>query len=436
MIDASGSPRDPSESADRFRDLARDAGLATTLVGSEGPVRVVPTSPEGVGLAVRLAGKVGLRCAVARGDGETSSEAGLWLDLSSLDRIADILPGDMLAVVQAGVTMGELRRETAARGLIFPPARLLDPTETVGSLLACGGGSRGLADGPARDYVLGLRAATAAGDLVGFGSRAIKNATGYSLSQLLTGSRNALGVIVEATLRLAPRLPAVRTIVAEYASVDAASRAALLATPANGRASVVDLLDSRASAELVPLDVAEGRSALLCLVEATAEPLAVEAADRLVAELASKSARAVRILDATEAEAVWGSRQLLAARLRGRGGLQADLTATRESVVELLRTLAADESLVSAGAVRFGSVGSGGLTVIAPDVAGPEERRRVAESIIAIALAHDAALTDLQGSGLGLWAVADSIFPPATAQLVRAAKVAFDPDGVLVPSDM
>ncbi len=64
-----------------------------------------------------------------------------------------------------------------------------------------------LAYGAPRDLVLGLKVVDAAGRVISSGGRVMKNAAGYDLCKLYTGSLGTVGIIVEAAFRLHP-LPA------------------------------------------------------------------------------------------------------------------------------------------------------------------------------------------------------------------------------------
>jgi len=55
-----------------------------------------------------------------------------------------------------------------------------------------------------RDFLLGLKAAYSEGYLLQWGGKMVKDVAGLNMSSLLLGSRGALGVILEVTLRLVP----------------------------------------------------------------------------------------------------------------------------------------------------------------------------------------------------------------------------------------
>src|ERR671921_718893 len=131
--------------------------------------------------------------------------ADLLLDLSGLDRILAHEPGDLTVTAQAGVPLAHVQKRLAAHGQFLP----LDPPHadraTVGGLLAVNawGPSRPLY-GTARDWLIGLAVVDAAGRGIRGGGKGVKKGTRYDPPQLHLGALGTLGVIVEATFKVAP----------------------------------------------------------------------------------------------------------------------------------------------------------------------------------------------------------------------------------------
>jgi glycolate oxidase FAD binding subunit len=101
-----------------------------------------------------------------------------------------------------------------------PPVmnRLLDRAgvSTIGGVAAMNAaGPRRVQVGAARDAMLGLRMVTGLGEVVSNGGRVMKNVTGYDLVKLVAGSRGALGVITEVSLRVQAIPEAEATLVGE-----------------------------------------------------------------------------------------------------------------------------------------------------------------------------------------------------------------------------
>ncbi len=177
---------------------------------------------------------VGGRTHLDRGE-PTEIEA--ELSTTNLDRLVSYEPAEMIAVVEAGMRVGELSETLARAGQEW--AVDAPPQATVGGVIASGTSSpRRLRVGHVRDTVLEVQLVTGDGRIVRGGGRTVKNVTGYDLPRLLTGSLGTLGVIVQVALKLRPRPATRRTIVLD-GSIDEATRAlatiplpaAVLATP-------------------------------------------------------------------------------------------------------------------------------------------------------------------------------------------------------------
>src|SRR5690606_36761596 len=61
--------------------------------------------------------------------------------------------------------------------------------------------------GNTREWVAGLKLVTATGELLDLNCGLVKNSSGYDLRHLAIASEGRLGVVVEATLKLAPPPP-------------------------------------------------------------------------------------------------------------------------------------------------------------------------------------------------------------------------------------
>ncbi|MCK4988292.1 MAG: FAD-binding protein, partial [Desulfobacterales bacterium] len=130
------------------------------------------------------------------------TRGGLVLDMTRMDKIIEIRPRDLQTDVQPGVLRKELNRQAAKQGLFFPPDPGADAS--IGGMIANNAsGVQTVKYGATKDYVMKLTVVLPHGNIIHTGCKAHKSSSGYDLSRLFVGSEGTLGVVTEATLRLA-----------------------------------------------------------------------------------------------------------------------------------------------------------------------------------------------------------------------------------------
>lgn len=151
----------------------------------------------------------------------------LALVTTGLDRVVAYHPADLVITVEAGATLGAVQAELARHGQWLPWDAPLPERATIGGLLASGvAGALRLGYGPPRDWTLGMRVALGDGRLVRSGGRVVKNVAGYDTHKLQIGALGTLGVIVEATFKVAPLPERRQTLLAAFTDPYLPERAA------------------------------------------------------------------------------------------------------------------------------------------------------------------------------------------------------------------
>ncbi len=159
--------------------------------------------------------------------GNAPARPGIALDLTGLNRLVDFQPADLTVSVEAGMTIGELDSALAQDRKHVPISAPLNDRATVGGTLATGiSGPLRSAYGLPRDWLIGISVVGADGVLTKAGGKVVKNVTGYDLNRLYTGSLGTLGVITEATFKLAPAPTVWAVIVAAFDGIHTAADAA------------------------------------------------------------------------------------------------------------------------------------------------------------------------------------------------------------------
>lgn len=154
------------------------------------------------------------------------------LGLNRLRRILTIDPADRLAVVEPGVVNVALSRAAAPFGLHYAPDPSSQAACTIGGNVAeNAGGPHCLKYGVTLNHVLAVTAVLPDGRVVTLGG-ADGEADGYDLVGVFVGSEGCFGVALDVTVRLTRNPQAVRTLLADFPSIDAAARtvSAIVAT--------------------------------------------------------------------------------------------------------------------------------------------------------------------------------------------------------------
>ena len=197
------------------------------------PAAVVqPTSREIIAEVLRWATAEKLAVAPRGGGtqmslGNTPSKLDLVLDLSKYNHLIDYQPADLTATVEAGITLANLQRELAQGGNLASLEAPMADQATIGGILAANSnGPLRHSYGPARDWLIGISVVGPEGGETKAGGKVVKNVTGYDLNKLYTGSLGTLGVIVEATFKLAPFPTDSGALVAVFPSIQTAFESA------------------------------------------------------------------------------------------------------------------------------------------------------------------------------------------------------------------
>ena len=188
---------------------------------------IEPDSKDGVREALQAASEHRTRISIVGGqthaDKGNPSELDAELATTGLDRVIAYDPAEMLAVVEAGMRIGDLRQVLADGGQEWP-ADAPDEATVGGTIATAPSSPRRLRMGPLRDTVVEMELITGAGHLVRSGARTVKSVAGYDLHRLATGSLGTLGAIVQVALKIRPLPRARRLVIASEGGLDAGRR--------------------------------------------------------------------------------------------------------------------------------------------------------------------------------------------------------------------
>jgi len=140
------------------------------------------------------------------------------ISLASFNQIVEYLPEEYTITVQVGMTVKALQAALAEKGQYLP----FDPPFastgiTVGAMIAKGlSGPGSFRYGILRDFILGVNFVDGLGNYIHTGGKVVKNAAGFDIPKLMTGSYGSFGTITEASFKVFPVSPEERTIVFRF----------------------------------------------------------------------------------------------------------------------------------------------------------------------------------------------------------------------------
>lgn len=421
------------ESYRRDESPLPDAGMPAALVS--------PRSMDEVAEVLRVASRARV-AVVPRGAGTGLSGGANALEgcivLSTRRmRAVQIDTADSVADVEPGALNVEVKRAAAEHGLWYAPDPSSYETSTIGGNVATNaGGLCCVRHGVTSDAVLGLEVVLSGGRIVRTGGRTRKRDAGFDLTRLFVGSEGTLGVITRATLRLRPKPPARRTILASFPKLPSAGRA-VAAIAATLEPEILEVMDRRTVAAIEALHpMGLGDPGAIVLVQTLArdqdEAEAVKLAlDRQGPEL---------IVEATgaEGEMLLEARRLALPSLERLGTvLLDDVCVPIGRVTDLMACIEDIGERTTTTIGTFGHAGDGNLhPTIVFDASDEDSRMRARiafDEIVRAALSLGGTCTGEHGVGLLKRSFLPSELGDAVLDLHRRIKMALDPDGILNP---
>ncbi|MED5053189.1 glycolate oxidase subunit GlcD [Anoxybacillus sp. UARK-01] len=371
-------------------------------------------------------------------------EGGIVLLFKHMNRILEIDEDNLTATVQPGVITLDLIKSVEEKGLFYPPDPSSMKISTIGgNINENSGGLRGLKYGVTRDYVLGLEAVLANGDVIRTGGKLAKDVAGYDLTRLLVGSEGTLGIITEATLKLVPMPEAKKTMLALYQDLEAAARSVSKIIASKIIPATLEFLDQptlRVVEDYAQIGLPTDVKAVL-LIEQDGAREVVEREMRQI-ERICKEEQAVSVQLARseqEADALRTARRSALsalARLRPTTILE-DATVPRSEIAKMVTAINEIAEKYRVMICTFGHAGDGNLHPTCPtDARDDEEMERVEAAfaeIFAKAIELGGTITGEHGVGAMKAPYLEWKLGKEGVEVMQAIKRALDPYNIMNP---
>jgi glycolate oxidase FAD binding subunit len=187
------------------------------------------------------------------------------ISTTGLGRILEYHHDEYTVTAGSGTPLGELVGALAEHRQYLPfDPPFVDEGATLGGTVAAGlSGSGAQRHGRLRDFILACQFLTGDGRLLRSGAKVVKNAAGFDLPKLFTGSLGRLGILTEITLKVFPAPASTRRLRVDCRSLeDAVEQLVRL----NGSPLVLDELDLHPPASLM-IRLGGPRSAMEARIE-------------------------------------------------------------------------------------------------------------------------------------------------------------------------
>ncbi len=404
---------------------------------------VLPATREECIGVIRLLAADGIPW-VARGAGTGLSGGALAEDdsvlvvLTRLNRIVSVDPVRRRAVVEPGVVNARLSEAVLPFGLHYAPDPSSQSACTLGGNVAeNAGGPHCLKYGVTTNHVVELEVLLPDGSVTTLGSPH-GEAWGPDLVGLFVGSEGMFGIALAITVRLTPIPAEIRTLLADFETVRAASEAVSAIIAAGIVPAALELMDQACIAAVEASIYAAGYpvdAGAVLLVELDGGAAAVGAESRAVeALLLASGARSIRAASTSEDRArLWQGRKKAFGAM---GRIAPDLV-VQDAVVPRSALPDVLERIMGIGA-RYGlaianvfHAGDGNLHPnICYDSRDPDLTRRVhqaAREIMAVCVAAGGSITGEHGVGSDKMDYMPMIFDSESLAAMGALRRVFDP---------
>lgn len=393
---------------------------------------LIPVTPRGAGTGL---------CG-----GCVAVQGGVILSLEKMNRVIAIDRDNMTARVEPGLLLMALNTQLAGTGLFYPP----DPGEksaTIGgNVMTNAGGMRAVRYGVTRDYVLALSCVMPSGEIVQLGSETVKNASGYSLKDLVIGSEGTLCIVTEILLKLIPEPKANLSLLAPFETLDQCIAAVPKVLLSGAEPTAVEFMERAAihAAEHYlgkAFPDASAPAYLLIRLDGASQKALEPQVEQLTDLMLSLGALDVLLADTDERKsAIWEARgAFLEAIKAGTPSMdECDVVVPRTQIPSFIHSAMAAGKAQGVRICSFGHAGDGNLHIYIcqddlPTADWDAKRQRVMDAMYLKAQAFSGQVSGEHGIGHAKTAYLLDSLGDLPMALMRGIKAVFDPKHILNP---
>jgi glycolate oxidase len=376
--------------------------------------------------------------------GAVPVKGGIVLVTARMNKIIEIDDNNFFTRVQPGVVVADIHRAVEKKGLFYPPDPASSAVCTIGGNIGeCAGGPRAVKYGVTRDYVLGLRAVLASGEIIRTGVDTAKGVAGYDLTRLIVGSEGTLAVVSEITLRLLPKPESIITMAVMFDSMHAAAATVSVIMREAVVPRCVEFMD-RACLDLVgryfDFDLCENVHAML-IIEVDGSGTCVKNDAQKISELCTGQG-ALKVITAenrAEAGNLWKGRKALSPVLYkiAPGKINEDIVVPIDRIADMVSITQKIQKNSGLKIVSFGHAGDGNIhcNIMYRKSDSNESQRayKAVDQLFEATLRLGGTITGEHGVGITKMKYLPKELGQTQLKLMKGIKNVFDPLNILNP---
>ncbi|KAF4457309.1 putative D-lactate dehydrogenase (cytochrome) [Fusarium austroafricanum] len=373
---------------------------------------------------------------------------GISVDFAYMDQIIQFNKDDMDVVVQPSIGWQDLNAKLLQMdsGLFFPVDP--GPSAKIGGMIGTNcSGTNAVRYGTMKDWVINLTVVLSDGRIIKTRRRPRKSSAGYNLNGLFVGSEGTLGIVTEATLKLAVIPEEYSVAVVPFPTIRDAAAAAAGVMQAAVPVAAMEIMDE-VQMRVINLGGAtkprvwKETPTLFFKFSGTQQSVKdnINRVERIAA--ANKGGNFEFARDAAEQQLLWSARKeslwsMLSLRKSGDDVWSTDVAVPFSRLADIIEVSKKEMDELGLFASLLGHVGDGNFhQSIMYNKNVPGERQKVeacVKNMVKRALDMDGTCTGEHSIGWGkkeslLWEVG-----PETLEVMAAVKKAFDPEWILNP---
>jgi len=373
---------------------------------------------------------------------------GVALSMERFDRILKIDENNHQVIVEPGVITQVLQEAVKEKGLFYPP----DPASKGscfigGNISENSGGPKAVKYGVTNEYVLNLEVVLPNGEIIWTGANVLKNATGYSLTQLMVGSEGTLGVITKIVLKLIPHPTHDLLMLVPFYSATEACEAVAAIFKAGITPSGLEFMERDALVwtqkflDDASISVADNHAAhLLIEVDGFDPDKLVEECGKIMEVLEHFETDEILFAESqAQKDTLWRLRRSVGEAVKSNSIYkEEDTVVPRYELPKLLEHVKRIGEKYGFTSVCYGHAGDGNLHINIikgdmPDAKWNNELTVAIRELFTEVVALGGTISGEHGIGLVQKQYMDIAFTEISLDLMRGIKKVFDPNGILNP---